>query len=261
LNKLFVKIDFSFVNYTLLTEEQTQKLKFNINLFVSPERKCVLDYLKNDTNWKENGVRFDHYFICDSNSFDAYKRDIENPGDYMIVETQLLADHYLPYDLVGIILYEAHGTKEEPLCGEPEVAISQLSRMKLQHREYVIECQTEKGWTNVSKKKHIIPETSIYGLKCVGDMKWNGSYPECIPLNPCPLNELLSGASSGHTIINSFNRLYFLNETEYYAYEGTEVEYICLKSSNDFIGKRNMTCLKNGVWNGPMYNCYGMNKN
>jgi len=260
LNKLFLKVNFEFINYTLLTAEQRQRLRFDISLFVGPERKCVLDHRKDHLR-EENTRKFDHYFTCDRISFDSYKKDIENPGDYMIIETQLLADHYQPYDLVGIFFFEAYGTKEEPLCGEPEVAVSQVSRMNVRYKDYTIECQTEKGWTKVSKKNDIIPETSIHGLKCVADMQWNGSYPECIPLNPCPLDELLSSANSNHTVINSLDGLYFFNKTQFYAYEGTEVDYTCAKSSDDLVGKQSTTCLKKGVWSNAMYICYGMNNN
>jgi len=259
LNKLFVKIDFSLVNYTLLTEEQTQKLKFNINLFVSPERKCVLDY-QSDDKWRENVRETDSYFTCDSISLDAYKNNIKNPGDYMIMETQSSVD--LPHELMAIYFGKSYGTPNEPLCGEPEVAVSHLLRSNQQYIYYIIDCKSEKTWLYVSKQNDVIPGSSIHGFNCVADMKWNGSYPECIPLKSCPLDKMLIGPNSNQTVINSYDGLYFFNETQYYAYEGTEAHYGCPNPSSDIlVGKENRICLKNGTWSGGEPHCYGMYSN
>jgi len=229
-------------------------------MFVSPERKCVLDF-QSDDKWRENGRLTDSLFTCDSNSFEAYNRDIKNPGDYMIMETQSSVDQNLPHDLIAVYFGKSYGTTEEPLCGEPEIAVSHLSKFNQQYKDYTVQCKSDKEWLYVSKQNDDLPETSIHALKCTRDMKWKGSYPECIPLKPCPLDKLLIGPNSNEILINSYDGLYFFNETQYYAYKGTEVHYGCVNPSSDLIGKVIRTCLKNGSWSNAEPYCYGMDNN
>ncbi|HEY6437407.1 MAG TPA: CCP domain-containing protein [Ignavibacteriaceae bacterium] len=254
--KLFVRINFNFINYTFLTPEQKQNFTFFISLFVSPERKCVLEE-QSDDKWREHGRKTDCDFTCDSISTDAYKRDIENPGDYMVMETQ--ASHPLHHELIAVFFGKVYGTLDEPLCGEPEVSVSHLSRFNQQYKDYIIDCKSEKTWLYVSKQNDAIPETTIHGLKCKGDMIWNGSYPECIPLKPCPLDRLLIGPNSNQTVISSYDGLYFFNESIYYAHEGTQVHYGCVNPGLDIlVGKETRVCFKNGSWSGAEPYCYGI---
>ncbi|CAG2170578.1 unnamed protein product [Oppiella nova] len=79
-------------------------------------------------------------------------------------------------------------------------------------------------------------------------MRWRGSYPDCVPLKPCPLEHLLVGAHSNQTVVTSMDGLYFYNESQYYAVDGTEVSYGCANpGAGILVGKGGRHCLKTGI--------------
>jgi len=246
--KLFVKINMNFINYTQLSVEQKQNFTLKLKIFVSPHRKCKIDF-QNEEKWSDNGGKINTFISCDSISLEAHKQDIESPGDYMIMETQSNVELY--HELLAILFGKSYGSLEEPFCGEPEVSVSQRSRIKQQNKDYSIECRSDKTWKRSKLDSN---------LKCVGDMKWSGSYPECVPLKQCPLDKLLNNPNSNETIISSLDDVYFYNESIYYAIEGTKVVYGCQNPmTNILVGKESRICLMNEVWTDSEPHCYGMN--
>ncbi|XP_054163883.1 uncharacterized protein LOC128961651 [Oppia nitens] len=255
--KLFVRINFNFINYTLLPQHLKDSFIFNVTMFVSHDRQCQLTN-QNGDKWRENGLKIESDFICDTISEEAYKRDIENPGDYMVMKTQSSLD--IPHELIAVFLGKSYGSEEEPLCGEPEIFISQYSRFNVQFRDYTIGCRNDK-YLYVSVSNANLPETAIHSLKCINDMKWSGSYPECIPRKPCSLNNTYIGSESNDTIITSLDGLYFFNDTQYYAIENTDINFGCKYPSSDvLVGKEKRICLKTGQWSGSDIYCYDPNK-
>ena len=251
--KLFVKLNFNFINYTLMSQEVRDNFQFNVTVDVSPYRKCHLTS-QSDDKWRDNGRKTDSAFICDSISPEAHKLDIKNPSDYMIMETQ--ASHDIPHDFIALFFGKSYGTEEEPLCGEPEISLSVSSRFNVQYKDYSISCKPDK-YNYISAKNDIIPETSLHGMKCGRDMIWYGSLALCTPKKPCSIDELSNETRTHKTAINSLEGLYFFNESQYYAIERTEVTYGCENSLLDImVGKENRVCLKNGSWTGMEPYCY-----
>ena len=251
--KLFVRIGFNFINYTLLPQEVKDNFTFNISINVSPYRNCQLIH-QSDDKWRENGRKMDNDFICDSISAEGAKSDSRNPGDYILMETQASID--IPHDLLTIFLGKSYGTEEEPLCGDPEVGYSHSSRFNAQFKDYSIECKKDK-YEYISTSNNILPDTALHGLKCKEDMRWQGSYPDCIPKKPCSLANLHVAKEANSTMISSFEGLYFFNESLFYAIEGTEVNYVCFNPSTDIlVGKEKRECLKTGKWTGTEPHCY-----
>ena len=255
--KLLARISFNFINYTLLTQEERDNFVFNISIYVSPHRKCVLKN-QGDDKWRESGRKMDNDFICDSLSSEDFKKDNENPGDYLVMETQSSVD--IPHDLIVVCFGKPYGTVEEPFCGDPESSISHHTRFNVQFKDYGISCKGDK-FKYVSKENDVTPGTYLHGLKCREDMKWIGSYPECIPLKPCSIDKLMISSNSTQTVITSFDGLYFFNQTQYYAMEGTVVNYGCSNPSQDLlVGKESRHCLKSGIWSGTEPYCYSKSK-
>jgi hypothetical protein len=60
-------------------------------------------------------------------------------------------------------------------------------------------------------------------------------------------------------ISSSLDGLYFYNESNYYAIEGTEVNYGCQNTiTHILVSKESTTCTKNGLWSSSQPYCYGM---
>lgn len=247
--KLFVKINMNFINYTYLSAEQKKNFTFLIDMFVSPDRKCSVDF-QNEEKWKDNGGKINTFISCDSLSLEGHKRDVENPGNYLTMETESNVE--LHYYLLALIFGKAYNSHNEPFCGEPELSVSHSSRFKKQYRDYDISCKSDKKW------KQMDSESS---LECVGDMKWSGSYPECRPIKSCPIDKLLSDPNSNETIVSSLDGLYFYNESHYYAIEGSETHYVCMNpTTHIMVGKESRICSKDGLWSGAEPYCYGIEK-
>jgi len=245
--KLFVKVNILFINYTQLSEEQKQNFTLELDLFVSPHRKCKIDF-QNEEKWRNNGGKINTFISCDSISLEAHKQDIESPGDYMIMETKSNVELY--HELLAIIFGIPYGSLEEPLCGEPEISASLRSRIKQQYRDYSIECRSDMTWKQFNFES---------GLTCVGDMKWTGSYPECLPLKPCPLDNLLKDSNSNEIKIRSLDDIHFYNKSTYYAIEGTKVVFGCQNTITDIlVGTESRVCLKDGTWSNSVPHCYRM---
>lgn len=251
--KLFVRINFNFINFALLPQEVKDNFTFNCSMYVSPHRKCHLIHQIGDI-WRDNGTKIEIDFICDSLSTKDHKKDIESPGDYMIMETQSSLN--ITHDLVAVFLGKSYGTEEEPICGEPAVGLSHVSRFNVQYKDYSIECKKDK-YNYISMSNNVLPETALHGLKCGEDMRWQGSYPDCVPKKPCSLVNLQVGKGLNNTNINTFDGLYFFNDSNFYAVEGTEVNYGCLNPSTDIlVGNEKRVCLKSGNWSGTEPHCY-----
>ncbi|CAG2170653.1 unnamed protein product [Oppiella nova] len=255
--KLFVRINFNFINYTFLSPQDKENFRFNISLEVSPYRSCRLNYQGGD-KWREDGNKVESDFTCDTASVEDTRKDLADPGDYMLMETQ--ASHQLDHELIAVFLGKSYGTDDEPLCGEPEIMSSQFSRFNVQYRDYSINCRKD-NYKYISTYNPDLPNTSVHSMKCQPDMRWKGSYPDCVPLKPCSLDNLLVGAHSNQTVITSMDGLYFFNESQYYAVDGTEVNYGCANPGSDIlVGKESRHCLKTGVWSGNEPYCYDPNE-
>ena len=248
--KLFVRVNFNLINYTLLPQEVKNNFTFRVSVYVSPHRKCQL-IDQSDDIWRQNGRKTESEFICDSLSEKDFRQDIANPGDYMLMETQ--ASHTIHHEFIALYFGKSYGTEEEPLCGEPEIMIGQYSRFNVQYKDYIIDCKADKYKSSAIDN---IPGTWIHGLKCAADMKWKGSYPECVPENACSLERLLVGKHSNQTVVTSLEGLYFFNQSVYYAVEGTEVNYGCANPTDNLVGKGSRLCLKTGLWSGSEPYCY-----
>ncbi|CAG2110691.1 unnamed protein product, partial [Medioppia subpectinata] len=251
--KLFVRISFNFINFTQLSPKDKENFSFNVSMEVSPYRKCRLNHQSGDI-WRESGNKLENDFICDTDSHEDTRLDVADPPNYMVLETQ--ASHPLHHELIAVFLGKSYGTEDEPLCGDPEIMSGQVSRFNVQFRDYSIVCRNDK-FKYISTYNPDLPGTPTHSMKCQPDMKWKGSYPDCIPLKPCPLNDLLKGLQFNQTVITSLDKLYFFNESEYYAIEGSEVNYGCSNPSNDIlVGKESRLCMKSGVWMGAEPYCY-----
>ncbi|XP_027195286.1 uncharacterized protein LOC113789893 isoform X2 [Dermatophagoides pteronyssinus] len=251
--KLFVRVNFNFINFTLLDQAIRNNFSFYIDVEISPYRTCNLDY-QNNNAWRDNGNRIDSYFTCEAHSYQDLQRDLENPNNYMIMRTK--SSHNLPHELVAIFFGTVYGNESEPICGEPETDFGQTYRVRQEHHDYIIDC-LDSHWKDVTPNtyKHFINHQ-----KCIGDMIWNGTKPRCIPIRNCPIQKILNNnrrnfnendSEKNPLVVDAILGYYnFIDNQTIYAIDGTEIVYGC--ASNDYIvvGKDKRTCKRDMTWSG-----------
>ena len=92
-------------------------------------------------------------------------------------------------------------------------------------------------------------------------MRWNGTYPECIPKIFCPIpNEQKNEINPNYRTIR-FDGVYYFNETEWYAIDRTTVTYQCSEPRNQVLLGDAIHVCKNGQWIGTEPNCLGQTLN
>lgn len=256
--KLFVKVNFNFINFTLLDPTIKNNFSFYIDVEISPYRTCNLDFQSNNA-WRDNGNRIDSYFTCEAQSFQDLRKDIDSPSNYMIMRTK--SSHNIHHELVALFFGDVYGNETEPLCGEPETDFGQSYRANQESREYVIDCLNGM-WKDVTPNaiKHF-----VYQQKCIGDMIWNGTRPRCVPTRFCPIQTILAHnprtkneTDKNPLIIDAVHRYYnFIDNQTIYAIVGTEIIYACASIDYILVGKDTRICKRDMTWSGtePVCKC------
>lgn len=265
--KQFVRININIVNYTYLSPEDKQLLVLNISLDVGPNRVCALQKQTYEF-WEYVGRRTDSMFVCDTPTEQAYWNDARHPLATMVFTTHVNLN--VTYELIALLLGKAYGTWEEPLCGEPEASESMLLRPVRQFSNYTAQCNGNEDF--VEKKVDSLTNGTLfpssYSIQCGRDMKWTGEYPVCLPKKVCPLNELVrekvkdgmeeSEDDSDKVLVHALEGVYFVDDQEYYAVNGSVAIYSCTNSSTDImVGKGSRHCDGDGgLWSGSRPVCY-----
>lgn len=259
--KLFVKINYNFINFTHLTESEKKSFKFDVQVEISPHRVCTLEFTSHNP-WRDDGVRVDSYFICQAKSYEHLLLDIASPSNYLYVQTQ--SSMNISHDLVAVFFGKVYGTNEEPLCGEPETEYGQSFRPNQEYRDYIIDCLNKEEWVDTTP-------TNIkmfnYFYRCYGDMTWNGTRPMCMPTKTCPMTMnkdfepvILSNRTDMPVAlkVDSIAKcLYLISNDSVYATVGTELIYSCLNEDYVLLGKDTRTCKRDFKWSGnePVCKC------
>lgn len=280
ITKLFVKVNFNFMNFTLLPVEVQKGHRFNVELEISPYRTCTLDY-QNYNPWRDNGNRIDTYFTCEAPNYKAILEDADNPPNYMIMRTRSTLN--ITHEFVALFFGRPYGNDTEPLCGEPETDYGQSFRANVEFRDYVLDCANKEDWINVSPSKRF-----SFSKKCIGDMVWNGTAPRCVPTKTCSLdgsiffhrqqkNQVLIANNSNssmnttsmetsttitndqksfdpameHLVVDSMvNYYHFIDNDTIYATVGAELTYSCDNVDYILIGKETRKCKIDRTWTG-----------
>ena len=171
ITKLYVKVNFNFINFTILPESTRKAHKFNVEVEISPYRTCTLDY-QNYNLWRQDGNRIDTYFVCEAPSLDAIRRDSTDPPNYMIMRTR--STHNISHEFIALFFGRVYGNDSEPMCGEPETSYGQSFRANVEFKQYIIDCASKEDWENVSPDRMIHFSST---QNCIGDMNWNGTSP------------------------------------------------------------------------------------
>lgn len=263
--KLFVKVNFNFINFTILDSTIRNNFSFYIDVEISPYRTCNLEYQSNNP-WQENGNRIDSYFTCEAHSYTDLIKDVNSASDYMIMRTK--SSHNIPYELVELFFGHVYGNETEPICGEPETDYGQSYRANQEYRNYIVECLNG-IWKDVTPGPL---KRFVYHQQCIGDMIWNGTRPKCIPIRHCPIQKMLSDNHRNQemeknqtnpmdknpliidAILNYYNHI---DNQTIYAIVGTEIIYTCPSVDYILIGKDTRTCKRDMTWSGtePICKC------
>lgn len=258
--KLYCKLNFNFINFSLQSEEFKKEFRFNLNISISPHRICKLEY-QSYNPWRQEGNRIDSYFICEANSLQALQAELADPPNALEIRTK--ASHKLTHELIAVFFGRVYGTDKEPLCGEPELEYGQAYRPNQEFRDYMIDCANRHEWQDMNPPG---VKSFNYVNRCFGDMRWNGTRPHCQPKQSCPMSKVNQEYRTGmyntthhdNLVIDSISKFYFEQEEDtVYATAGTEIIYTCQSEDYVLIGKDTRVCKENFKWSGtePVCKC------
>jgi hypothetical protein len=240
-----VRISLSVVNH--LIDEKIRETKFNITrVTVSPYRECVLNSESSVSPWLHNSTRFDFWFSCESRGQQQYEQELKDMSDLVTIETE--SDDVLDLDLATFILahqYTNDGNPREPICGTPEVPVGLESHVIHHQTKYAFKCA--KGFRRLDNFGGDTRE-----LVCGIDMKWKGSLPQCFPQKTCK-KFLLSDKHL--TEVYLYEKVYYHNNSLWFAIEGTKAHFRCKSETQIFVGKEIRVCGKDGEWSDSLPNC------
>lgn len=258
-SKPFVHINFNVHKYSELAPATKARAQLNVSLDVGPERTCFLAAQTYDI-WKLSGRKVENYFECDARSHRDYLAEAKSPTNEMIMYTRSSIN--ITYELIAVLLGRQFGTTNEPVCGEPEYAISHVAHFNQEFRDYSYICKKGFEYKAVADETKL-SDTSVHFQRCQADMFWEGKYPVCVPKVFCSIEELRRNDDPKRTIDTSvevyqLDGLYFVNESRYYAIEGTTATYGCANATQAILlGKETRQCNKNGTWSGAKPTCQG----
>ena len=240
-----VRISLSMFNN--LVDERIKRSTFNItDMFVSPYRECRLIAQDSSKPWLVNSTRFNFWYACESRGSQFLDKELKDKTDLIRLETK--SSDVLDLDLATFILaqqYSTAGNIKEPICGTPEVPIGTELLIIHHNSKYSYKCA--QGFKEINGSRN-----GPYDLTCSIDMKWKGSFPICVPERTCKKFEL----TDKHAIeVFSYEKVYYLNESIWFAIEGTKVHFRCKIETQIFIGKEYRICGKDGQWSDTLPNC------
>ncbi|XP_054154301.1 uncharacterized protein LOC128952867 [Oppia nitens] len=273
------ELPFFRINFHLLNVSVTEALAIDFNVLNvsvgvggSQSRRTCRHVFKPDQKklWRR-GTKVELNFECQTNSPMAMvDMDIMNMGPKQIVLVTS-ASPSVSYKLIMILLGQSYSYKvnddddedkngQQFICGEPEQRLGQMVRPLTMNINYSIDCNN--NWDYVSKDNPDLPDTTIHKRYCSTDMRWKGTYPECIPRTVCPVHDLLvlnnNNMNPVYKIVR-FDDVYYYNNTQWYAIEGTTVSYQCSsRLTQVLLGDSRHVCGKNGQWIGSEPNCFDL---
>ena len=95
---------------------------------------------------------------------------------------------------------------------------------------------------------------SSYKLMCDSNGMWQGTWPICIPAQPCSKSEITSKLPPS-VIIEQIGNVHYVNETEWMAIEDSWVRYGCPSPDYVMLGKSELHC-KDSKWSDKIPLCF-----
>ena len=149
--------------------------------------------------------------------------------------------------------YIANNNIKEPVCGTPEVPTGLFTKVINHNTKYVYECAQEFRLVDLASSDAVIG----YDLVCSTDMKWKGTLPQCLPEKTCKKFEL---TEKHLTEVYLYERVYYYNESDWFAIEGTKAHFRCKDETQISVGKETRVCGKDGQWSDSLPNCLDTDK-
>jgi len=89
-------------------------------------------------------------------------------------------------------------------------------------------------------------------------MKWNGTYPECVPKVFCPLPSTQENEINPIVKVSEVDDVFYFNETQWFAIDGSKIKYSCNDPDNQILLGDSIHKCKSGAWIGRKPHCFGL---
>jgi hypothetical protein len=196
----------------------------SVHIINEPHRNCTIDFSTLDRSAKK------FWFWCTVND----GKTSEEP-----ISISFMTSAAQPIAILG--LYQVYFTKLQ-YCGQPQVP---LLAQHVSDNEEFAQVQCDPKVAIDANQNQLSPQNSFKDVdrfhSCIDDQYWAGN-PKCLPKMFCQLNY-----NKLTEEISSVQNAYIVNETKWYAIEGTVVEYKC-KTGFDLVTNSKRTCLHNSTW-------------
>ncbi|KPM03130.1 hypothetical protein QR98_0015600 [Sarcoptes scabiei] len=243
-----VRISFSIVNH--LTDVRLQKNEFDVvNVNTNQFRNCVRVANHSVSPWMFNSTRFDYWYFCRPKSEIDLANEVTKMTNIIRIETK--SDTTIEYDLATLILAESYineNNYSDPICGLPEVPFGMEARVINDQTRYAFSCSKNfERADNFGGDHHII--------RCSFDNRWSGQLPNCRPTQKCSKFSLENEKNDDRNVeVYKYDRVFYLNETEWIPITGTQAFFRCKDETNIFVGKDIRVC-ENGEWTNGLHSC------
>jgi len=224
-----------------LNHEKVVNTKFDIiNVKVGLNRNCLPT--NNISNYKadKNLTQYSYWFLCVKPQNQSYE---QSESSLSLLKFTTQSEEPLELSRLTIDLIKPHTTKNNFICGKPEVPIGLKSNTILDLSKYSFECA--QGFENLNS------DTSTHELVCGSDMKWLGILPRCFPKNTC---SKFKTNVRGSAEVRSYENVYF-NSTDWFPIKGTVVRFGCNGKANANIDEGSRICDQSGHWDAERPYC------
>jgi hypothetical protein len=226
--------------------ESDNRITFDEPLLeVGPFRKCQLVRTFTGVSHEESRhfartVSYYNWFKCEPNNIKDFSRELTHKTK--IISYDFEAKESFILDSVELYFVEPFiktGNQEKIICGLPEIPIGVTVEKIDDYFKYEQKCSPKfKG--NGGENE------TISEIFCSVGMKWSGRNIQCYPEIFCNKLDVNTESLSK---VHLYKNVYYVNNTDWFAIEGTIALIECKDETNRFFNK-SIICDNRGQWSG-----------
>jgi len=218
-------------------------------LEVGPYRKCQLmrTFARISPIVSEYFARIVSYynwFACEPNNIKDFSQELTHKTKIISYDFEAKELFYL--DSVELYFVEPFimtGSQEKLICGLPEIPIGVTIEKIDDYFKYEQKCSPK--FKGIGRENETISE-----IVCSVGMKWDGRDIQCYPEMFCNKLDVNKMSLSK---VHLYKNVYYVNDTDWFAIEGTIAFIECKDETNGFFNE-SIICDNRGQWSGNCIN-------
>jgi hypothetical protein len=245
-----LSVQLALVIINVGNSENDNRITFHEPLLeVGPYRKCQLmrtfaRIAPEESKYFAKTVSYYNWFTCEPNNIKDFSQELTHKTRIISYDFEANESFFLSSaELYFVEPFIRTGNQEKLICGLPEIPIGVMIEKVDDYFKYEQKCSPK--FKSIGGENGTISE-----IFCSVGMKWNGRNIQCYPEIFCNKLDVNKESLSK---VHIYKNVYYVNDIDWFAIEGTTALIECKDETNGFFNK-SIICDNRGQWSGNCLN-------